>query len=214
MLNEGTPFKRIAESLNISDLRQLKRMMSKAMGYKIRVYHRFTTSEMSNTIEAALPIREHGANWGIRHVRAALARVQIRAPRRTVERALQIISEAHYNRRRRALLIVRRQYNVTIPMALWLNSYEKLVMFGIRIHGCIDGASHYVLDARVTSNKTHGTLFEPFSEAVQKFGPPLRVRSDFAAEHALIRRYMLEVRSGTRNPFLVGSFVHNQQIEH
>jgi hypothetical protein len=92
MLNEGTPFKQIAESLNISDSRQLKRMMSKAMGYKFRVYHRFTTTEMSNTIDAALPIREHGANWGIRHVRAALARVQIRAPRRTVARALEMIS--------------------------------------------------------------------------------------------------------------------------
>lgn len=87
-------------------------------------------------------------------------------------------------------------------------------MFGIRIHGCIDRASHYVLYARVASNKHQETLFEPFSEAVRKFGPPLRVKSDFAAEHALIRKYMLEVRSGTRNPFLVGSSVHNQRIEH
>lgn len=92
MLNEGTPFKQIAESLNISDSRQLKRMMSKAMGYKFRVYHRFTISKMLNTIDAALPIREYGANWGIRHVRAALARVRIRAPRRTVARALEMIS--------------------------------------------------------------------------------------------------------------------------
>jgi hypothetical protein len=92
MLNEGTPFKRIAESLNISDPRQLKRMMSKALGYKFRVYHRFTTLEMSNTIEGALPIREHGANWGIRHVRAALAQLQIRTPRHRVARALQILS--------------------------------------------------------------------------------------------------------------------------
>lgn len=99
-------------------------------------------------------------------------------------------------------------------MALWhIDSYDKLVMFGIRIHGCIDGASHYVLYARVASNKHQETLFEPFSEAVQKFGP-LRVRSDFTAENALIRRYMLEVRSGTRNPFLVGSSAHNQRIEH
>jgi hypothetical protein len=87
-------------------------------------------------------------------------------------------------------------------------------MFGIRIHGCIDGASHYVLYAKVASNKTQETLFEPFSEAVQKFGAPLRVRSDFASERALIRRYMLEVRPGTQNPFLVGSSVHNQRIEH
>ena len=42
----------------------------------------------------------------------------------------------------------------------------------------------------------------------------MRVRSDFAAEHALIKRYMEEVRPATCNPFLVGSSVHNQRIEH
>lgn len=92
MLNEGTRFKKIAESLNIHDPRQLKRMMTKALGYKFRVHHRFTTEEMSNTIQSTLPITEHGANWGIRHVRAALARLRIRAPRRTVAKALQTIS--------------------------------------------------------------------------------------------------------------------------
>ena len=84
-------------------------------------------------------------------------------------------------------------------------------MFGIRIHGCIDGASHYVLYARVASNKHQETLFEPFSKAVHKFGPLLRVRSDFAAEHALIRRYILEVRSGTHiRSLLVHLFTINE----
>ena len=88
-------------------------------------------------------------------------------------------------------------------------------MFGIRIHGCINGAFHYVLYAKVASNKIHETLLESFSEVVQKFGEPsLRVRSDFASRHALIHKYILEVRSRTQNPFLVGSFVHNQRIEH
>ena len=66
MLNEGTSIKRIAESLRISDPRQLKQMMTKALGYEFRVYHCFTTEEMSTTIQGALPITEHGANWGIR----------------------------------------------------------------------------------------------------------------------------------------------------
>ena len=66
-------------------------------------------------------------------------------------------------------------------------------MFGLQIHGYIDGASHYVLYARVASNKTQEMLFEPFSTAVQKFGPPLQVRSDFAAKHSLIKRYIEEV---------------------
>ena len=72
-------------------------MMSKALGYKFRVYHCFTNLEMSNTIESTLPMREHGANWGIRHVHVALARLQIRAPMRTVARALQTVSGIEFN---------------------------------------------------------------------------------------------------------------------
>jgi hypothetical protein len=54
-------------------------------------------------------------------------------------------------------------------------------MYGLRIHGCIDGASHYIVYAKVAPNKTQETLFEPIFAFVQKFGVLLRVRSDFAA---------------------------------
>ena len=67
------------------------------LGYKFRVYRYFTNLEMSNTIENTLPIREHGANWGIRHVRATLACLQIRAPMCMVARALQTISGIEFN---------------------------------------------------------------------------------------------------------------------
>ena len=91
-----------------------------------------------------------------------------------------------------------------------LTAYDKLAMYGLRVHSCIDGASHYMLYAKVASDKTQETLFEPFRGVVEKFGAPLRVRSDFVSEHALIRQLMEEVRADTRNPFLVGSSVHNQ----
>ena len=91
MLNEGILFKQIAESLSISNPRQLKRTMTKASGYEFRVHHRFPTEEMSNTIHGALTITELGANWGIRHVKVALSLLRIRAPRRSVARALQMI---------------------------------------------------------------------------------------------------------------------------
>ena len=83
-------------------------------------------------------------------------------------------------------------------------------MYGLRIHGYIDGASHYLLYANVVADKTQETIYEPFRAAVRKFGTPLRVRSNFAAKHVLIREYMEEARVDTRNPFLVGSSVHNQ----
>jgi hypothetical protein len=83
-------------------------------------------------------------------------------------------------------------------------------MYGLCVHGCIDGASHYVLYAKVASNKTQETIFKPFKATVEKFGTPLRVRSNFASEHVLIRQFMEEAWADTRNPFLEASSVHNQ----
>lgn len=67
-LAKGVPLKRISEALNISDPRPLKRLMSKALGRRFRVFDSFTVDEVSEKIEALIPIREHGANWGILHV--------------------------------------------------------------------------------------------------------------------------------------------------
>ena len=44
---------------------------------------------------------------------------------------------------------------------------------------------------------------------MQKFGTPLRVRLDFAAEHILIREFMEDTRVDTRKFILVTSSVHN-----
>ncbi|KAG0572453.1 hypothetical protein KC19_VG096500 [Ceratodon purpureus] len=88
-------------------------------------------------------------------------------------------------------------------MALWhIDSYDKLAMYGLRAHGCIDGASHYVLYGKVASDNTQETVFEPFRRAVEKLGAPLRVQSDFASKHALIRQLMEEIRADTRKLFL------------
>ena len=88
-------------------------------------------------------------------------------------------------------------------------TYDKLAMYGLRIHGCINDASHYVLYANIAVDKTQETIFQPFRATVQKFGTLLQVRSDFAAKHVLICEYMEEARVDTTNPFLVASSVHN-----
>lgn len=92
MLSERVPLKRIAAALNISDPRRLKRLMTKALGRKFRVFDKFTIEELSNKIQALLPIQEHGANWGILHVKATLGRLHIWPPRRNIARALQVLS--------------------------------------------------------------------------------------------------------------------------
>ena len=56
MLSERVPLKRIVAALNILHLRRLKRLMIKALGRKFRVFDKFTIEELSNKIQALLPI--------------------------------------------------------------------------------------------------------------------------------------------------------------
>jgi hypothetical protein len=89
-------------------------------------------------------------------------------------------------------------------------AYDKLQDYGFRVHGAMYGASHSVLYAEVAAYKTSKTLYKSFVEVVHRFGNPLRVRSDFAAGHTLIRQHMLVARhGGPRNSFPVGSSIHN-----
>lgn len=119
MLQEGVRFKDIAAALNFQDMRQLKRWMTKELGYRFTVYHQLSLQEVCDKIEELLPIHENGVNWGIRQVRAALTSHKYRIPERKVASALQVVSAYHYARRQRARRLVRVQYNVTIPMGLW-----------------------------------------------------------------------------------------------
>jgi len=48
-------------------------------------------------------------------------------------------------------------------------------MYGLWVHGCIDGVSHYVLYAKLAWNRFQETIFEPFRLVVTKFGAPLGV---------------------------------------
>ena len=97
MLSERILLKRIAMALNISDSRMLKRLMTKALGQKFRVFDKFTIEELSNKIQAFLPIREHRANWGIFHVKVALGRLCVRPPRKNIARALQVLLGIFYS---------------------------------------------------------------------------------------------------------------------
>jgi len=92
-------------------------------------------------------------------------------------------------------------------------AYDKSVMYGFHKHGGIDGASHYVLWAKVALNpKKKETNFEGYVFVVQKFGPPLWIRLDFAIEHILIKDHIEVARVGIRNLCIISSFTKNQVL--
>lgn len=68
--------------------------------------------------------------------------------------------------------------------------------------------------ARAAVDKRQTTIYEPYADAVRRYGRPLRVRSDFAAEPNMVEADMRMGRPNIFRPFLRGSSVHNQRIEH
>jgi len=88
-------------------------------------------------------------------------------------------------------------------------AYDKLAQYGFRVHGAIDGASHFVVYMKVALNKKVGTIYSAYKSAVDRFGHPLLIRSDYATEHSLVRKN-LEMARPNVNCFRTGASVHNQ----
>jgi hypothetical protein len=63
-------------------------LMTKTLDFKFKVFDIPMVEELVEKIEVHLPIKEQGANWGIRHVKTALARLDIMALRWNISRAL------------------------------------------------------------------------------------------------------------------------------
>jgi hypothetical protein len=89
-------------------------------------------------------------------------------------------------------------------------AYDKLAKWKFKIHGGIDGASHFVLWCVVATDKLATTIFKGYKAAVDVYGHPIRIRSDYATEHSLVRQDQERARPDVIKPFLTGSSVHNQ----
>ena len=89
-------------------------------------------------------------------------------------------------------------------------AYDKLAKWKIRIHGGIDGASHYVLWCKVATDKMATTIFKGYKAAVILYEHPICIRSDYAAEHTLVQQDLERAHPNVIRPFLTGSSVHNQ----
>ena len=89
---------------------------------------------------------------------------------------------------------------------------HMLIRWKLVVHAAIDGYSRLVTYCHCSSNNRASTVLRLFVDAVERYGMPLKVRSDHGGENVLVWSYMLEKRFN-RNAVITGSSVHNQRIE-
>lgn len=117
--------------------------------------------------------------------------------------------------RRHSFRIVRRQYSVPCPNALWhIDGDHKLIEpYRIVIHGGIDGYSRLIVYLRAGTNNRASTVLGLFQEAFELHSLPSRVQSDKGLENVDVARFMLQRRGLNRGSTITGKSVHNQRIE-
>ena len=74
---------------------------------------------------------------------------------------------------------------------LQLDGHHKLIRWRFVTHGAIDGYSRLIAYLKCSTNNRASTVYRSFLEAVQQYGLPSRVRSDYGRENYEVARHML-----------------------
>ncbi|KAF5390468.1 hypothetical protein D9757_005167 [Collybiopsis confluens] len=94
-----------------------------------------------------------------------------------------------------------------------VDGHHKLILWGIVIHGIIDGYCRTITGLRASTNNRASTVLEVFVDAIDAFGHPSRMRGDRGRENKAIAIYMILRNGLNRGSFIWGFSTHNTRIE-
>lgn len=207
MLKLKIPISKICQELQVS-----RPLIHKAIATYGINYTRHTGLNQDELLRAVGEIKVNHPNAGEVMVQGHLEAKGIHVQRQQVRNAIHHIDPTVSERKRPP--INRRVYSVPCPNYLWhIDGNHKMIRWSLVIHHGIDGFSRLVTFCRCSGNNKSTTVFPLFQEAVEKYGKPIHVRTDYGGENVLIWRDMTEFWGEDARSVIVGSSVHNQRIE-
>ena len=83
------------------------------------------------------------------------------------------------------------------------------------IHDAINGFSRLIMFLKVSNNNRASTVLSAFTEAIQEYGLPSRIKTDRGGENVQVSEYMLHHpdRGPGRGSVIAGRSIHTQRIE-
>ncbi|KAG6806418.1 hypothetical protein H0H92_011419, partial [Tricholoma furcatifolium] len=188
--------------------RTLKRhLIANGIPYK---FSTLSDADLDNFVKTFKSTRP---NSGIRYLIGSLRNHGLRVQKRRIKAALSRVDLLGKLLRRRNV-IQRRKYSVARPNALWhVDGHHKLILWGIVIHGFVDGYCRTLTGLQANTNNRASTVLKIFLDAIEIYGMPSRLRGDYGGENKDISTYMILARGANRASFIWGPSTRNTRIE-
>ncbi|XP_033119187.1 uncharacterized protein LOC117118640 [Anneissia japonica] len=160
-------------------------------GMSARGFTEIVNGDLDNIISEVLTTHP---TCGEVMLKGFLRQRSVHVPRQALRDAMhRVDGEGAFSRRRRRLQ--RIIYHVEGPNHLWhIDGNHKLIRWGFVIQGDVDGFSRLPVFLKCATNNKASTVLEAFYGAVERYGLPLRLRSDAGGENVKVWQYMNEHR--------------------